>query len=146
MARSLSKGQNGITQLTGIERACSTNGIYYTRSSFSCISVVSNSTSSSSRTNLYSYYLAADIVDSTSPKFVVSAKPLPLLAAPTESRPVICHVRQECIALRRRTDGLPSLIANINHGSDPLRYLTLVRPRQSSTDPRSLTKLELEAV
>jgi hypothetical protein len=27
-----------------------------------------------------------------------------------------------------------------------IRYLTLVRLRQSSTDPRSLTKLELEAV
>lgn len=86
-----------------------------------------------------------DIVDSASPKLVVSAKSLPLSCRPTDSRQVICHVRQECITLRCRIDGLPSLIASVNHRSNPLRYLTLVRPRQSWTDPRSLTKLELEA-
>ena len=120
------------TQLTEIERDCSTNGIYYTRSSFSCISVVSNSTSSSSHTNLYPYYPTL----STPPRPSLSSRQnfSLFLAAPTDSRPVICHVRQEFITLRCRIDGLPSLIANINHGSNPLRYLTLVRPRQSSTD------------
>jgi hypothetical protein len=47
---------------------------------------------------------------------------------------------------RRRTRRPPSLTANINRGSNAPLCLTLVRPRQSSTDPRSLTKLELEVV
>lgn len=94
-----SKGQNGntpTTQLTGIEDGCSTNGISHEGL------VQLHQCCEQFNKQLISYQSIYCPTLSTPPGPSLSSRQnLSLfLAAPTDSRPVICHVRRECITSR----------------------------------------------